>query len=189
MDETDVQDAEQKMIQEMHAEWAQGLCEMQRKFADDMTSEMTDVRNNLAHIRELFGVLIRRERCVETTAKIAASRLDKIEREQDEADDVEHETNFQEAFTNQSKAAKMLVDKWFIDKGYGFGKAPTGEIVFIHAKAVQGAEVLMIGTDAWVQVVNDDVRAQGGIELEKLGSEIRGRLRGTKRKRTRWPSR
>ena len=41
----------------------------------------------------------------------------------------------------------MLVDKWFVDKGYGFGKAPTGEIVFIHASAVQGAEVLTIGTD------------------------------------------
>ena len=50
----------------------------------------------------------------------------------------------------------MLVDKWFVDKGYGFGKDPTGEIVFIHASAVQSAEVLTIGTDAWVQVVNDD---------------------------------
>ena len=59
MDETDVQGAEHKMIQEMHAEWAQGLCEMQRKFADDMASEMTDVRNDLAHIRELLGVLVR----------------------------------------------------------------------------------------------------------------------------------
>ena len=57
---------------------------------------------------------------------------------------------------NQSKAAKVLVDKWFVDKGYGFGKAPTGEIVFIHASTVQGAEVLVIGTDALVQVVNDD---------------------------------
>ena len=55
----------------------------------------------------------------------------------------------------------MLVDKWFVDKGYGFGKALTGEVVFIHASAVQGAEVLTIGTDAWVQVVNDDARAQG----------------------------
>ena len=65
----------------------------------------------------------------------------------------------QEALSNQSKAVKVVVDKWFVDKGYGFGKAPTGEIVFIHASAVQGAEVLTIGTDAWVQVVNDDARA------------------------------
>ena len=56
----------------------------------------------------------------------------------------------------------MVVDKWFVDKGYGFGKAPTGEVLFIHAGAVQGAEVLTTGTDAWVQVVNDGARAQGG---------------------------
>ena len=55
----------------------------------------------------------------------------------------------------------MVVDKWFVDKGYGFGRAATGEIIFIHAIAVQGAEVLTIGTDAWMQVVNDDARAQG----------------------------
>ena len=34
--------------------------------------------------------------------------------------------------------------------------------MFVHASAVQGAEVLTIGTDAWVQVVNDDARAQEG---------------------------
>ena len=33
--------------------------------------------------------------------------------------------------------------------------------MFIHASAVQGTEVLTIGTDAWIQVVNDDARAQG----------------------------
>ena len=87
-----------------------------------------------------------------------------MEREQTEADDGEHEA---EALANQSKAVKVVVDKWFVDKGYGFGKAPTGEIVFIHASAVQGAEVLTIGTDAWVQVVNDDARAQGVYRAKK----------------------
>ena len=47
-----------------------------------------------------------------------------MERQQHEADDAEHEANFQEALTNQSKAVKVLVDKWFVDKGYGFGKGP-----------------------------------------------------------------
>ena len=55
----------------------------------------------------------------------------------------------------------MVVDKWFVDRDYGFGRAATGEIIFIHASAVQGAEVLTIGTDAWMQVVNDDARALG----------------------------
>ena len=37
-----------------------------------------------------------------------------------------------------------LADKWFVDKG----KVPTGKTVF--------------GTDARVQVVNDEARAEGG---------------------------
>ena len=149
---------------------------------------MWHVKNELAHLRELLGVLVRRETCAETKAVIAASRLDNMEREQYEADDAEHEANLQEAITNQSKALKVLVDKWFVDKGYGFGKAPTGEVVVIHASSVQGTEELTIGTAAWVQVVNDDARAQGGIEQRELGGETRGRPRGTKSKRTKWPN-
>ena len=155
------------MVQVVHAEWAQELREVRKKFADDMASEMTDVKNELAHVREMIGVLVRRERHAETKAEIAARRLDRMEREQTEADDAEHEASLEEALSNQSKAVKVLVDKWFVDKGYGFGKAPTGEIVFIHASAVQGAEVLTIGTDAWVQVVNDDARAQGGYRARR----------------------
>ena len=56
-------------------------------------------------------------------------------------------------------------------KGYGFGKVPTGEIVFILAGVVHGGEVLMIGMDAWVQVVNDEARAEGG----KRARNARGR--------------
>ena len=132
--------------------------------------------------RKSYSVLVRRERCAETKAEIAARR-------QDEADDAEHDANFQEAHTNQSKTVKVVVDKWFVDKGYGFGKAPKGEVLFIRGSAGQGAEVLMVGTDAWVQVVNDDARApRGGIELGEHGDGTRGDKRGTKRKRTRWPS-
>ena len=162
VDETDAQGPERKMIQVVHAEWAQELREVRRKFADDMASEMTDVKNELAHVRELLGFLVWRERCAEAKTEIAARRLDRMEREKDEADDAEHEANLQEALTNQSKAVMVVVDNWF-DKGCGVGKAPTGEVVFIHASAVQGAEVLTVGTDVWEQVVNDDARAQVGV--------------------------
>ena len=151
MDETDVQSPERELVQVVH----------------DVASDMSDVKNELAHVREMVGVLVRRERSAEHKAEAATRRLDRMEREQTEADDAEHEVNLQEALANQSKAVKVLVDKWFVDKGYGFGKAPTGEIVFIHASAVQGAEVLTIGTDAWVQVVNDDARAQGGYRAKR----------------------
>ena len=93
---------------------------------------MTDVKNELAHVREMIGVLVRRERYAENKAEIAARRLDRMEREQHEADDTEYEANLQEALS-----------------------------------AVQGAEVLTIGTDAWVQVVNDDARAQGGYRAKR----------------------
>ena len=177
VDETDAESPGCQMVQVVHADWAQELREERRKFTDDMTSDMSDVKNELAHVREMLGVLVRREGSAETKAEIAPRRLDRMEREQHEADDAEHEANLQEALSNQSKAVKVLVDKWFVDKGYGFGKAPTGEIVFIHASAVQGAEVLTIGTDAWVQVVNDDARAQGGVpSKESLGAKsVEGR--------------
>ena len=188
MDETDARSPGREMVQVIHAEWSQELREVRRKFADDVASEMTDVKNDLAHVRELLRALVRRERHAEAKTEIAARRLDRMEREQTEADDAEHEANLQEALATQSKAVKVVVDKWFVDKGYGFGTAPKGEIVFIHASAVQGAEVLTIGTDAWVQVVNDDARAQGGTEQREPGAETRGRPRGTKRTRTRWPN-
>ena len=177
VDETDARSPGRQMVQVVHAEWAQELREVRKKFADDVTSEMTDVKNELEHVRELLGVLVRRERHAETKAEIAARRLDRMEREQHEADDAEHEASLEEALSNQSKAVKVLVDKWFVDKGYGFGKAPTGEIVFIHASTVQGAEVLTIGTDAWVQVVSDDARAQGEVSSKKsLGAKrVEGR--------------
>ena len=84
-----------------------------------------------------------------------------MERERDQESEAECEAILEEALTNQSKVVKVIIDKWFVDKGFGFGKTPTGQVVCIHASAVQGAEVLKIGTDARVEVVNDDARAQG----------------------------
>ena len=120
------------------------------KPADDMVSEMRDLKSDLAYIRELLGVLVRKERCAETKAEIAARRLDRMERERDQESEAECEGTLEEALTNQSKVVKVIVDKWFVDKGFGFGKTPTGQSIFIHASAVQGAEVLKIGTDARV---------------------------------------
>ena len=83
VDETDARSPGREMVQVVHAEWAQELREVRKKFAHDMASEMTDVKNELTHVRELLGVLVRRERCAETKAEIAARRLDRMmEREQ-----------------------------------------------------------------------------------------------------------
>ena len=141
---------------------------------DDIRSEMRDVKTELLQVRELVGVLVRRERCAETKAEIASRKLNRMEREKDDADDAEHEADLQEALENQTKVVRLVVDKWFVDRGFGLGKTSTGEIVFIHASVVQGGEVLMVGTDAWAQVVSDHARAEGGIEHEEHGDETHG---------------
>ena len=155
---------------------------------DDVMLETRDVKSELLHVRELVGVLVRRERCAETKAETASRKLERMEREKDDADYAEHEADLQEALENQTKVVRLVVDKWFVDRGFGFGKTSTGEIVFIHASVVQGAEVLMVGTDAWAQVVSDHARAKGGIEHEEHGDETHGDKRGTRRRRTEWPN-
>ena len=70
---------------------AQEVRKMRKMVADDVMSEMRDVMCELLHVRELLGVMVRRDRSAETRAEIAARRLDRMEREQDEVDDAKHE--------------------------------------------------------------------------------------------------
>ena len=48
----------------------------------------------------------------------------------------------------------------------GSGKVLTGQVVFIHASVVEGAEVLMVGIDAWPQVVSDHDRSRRGMAID-----------------------
>ena len=156
--------------------------------ADVSTGVKSDITWTKELIRQMVEFLVRRERKLDAKTDVAVRRLERLEREQDEQDDHDREASMTEALADKTKVVKLVVDKWFVDRGFGFGKVPTGEIVFIHASAVVGAEVLTIGTDAWVQVVNDDARAQGGIEPDEPGDKTCGKQRRTKRKRTRWPN-
>ena len=132
---------------------------------DDVKSEVEHVKKDLKEARKMLEFLVRRERKVDTQTEVATRRLERLERENDDEEDR----------VDNTKVVKLVVDKWFVDRGFGFGKVPAGEIVFIHADAVVGAEVLTIGTDAWVQVVNDDARAQGGIEPDGPGDKTCGK--------------
>ena len=91
---------------------------------DDILLEMKDVKSELLHVRELIGVLVRKERCAETKAEIAARRLDRLEREQDEQDDKEHEANLQEALSDKTNVVKLAIDKWFVDKRLRLWQSP-----------------------------------------------------------------
>ena len=82
---------------------------------------------------------------------------------QDQDDDVER---FSDLVLPSSQSC-LCVSIASSDKGYGFGKAPSGEVVFIHASAVHGAEVLVVGTEAWTQVVSDHARVEGGYRARK----------------------
>ena len=121
----------------------------------------------LREIRRMVEFLVHRERKLDVRTDVAARRLERLERESSQLEDEEHETSLEGALTDRTKVVKLIVDKWFVDKGYGFGKAPSGEVVFIHASAVQGAEVLVVGTDARTQVVSDHARAEGGYRARK----------------------
>ena len=90
--------------------------------------------------------LVRRERKLDVKAD---RRLERLEKEHSQ---LEHEASLPDDLAERTKVVKLVVDKWFVDKGFGSGKVPTGGIVFIHASVVRGADVLMIGTDAWCRL-------------------------------------
>ena len=136
---------------------------------------------DLREIRRMVEFLVRRERKLDVKADVAVRRVFRLEKERSQLDDEEREASLLDALADRTKVVKLVVDKWFVNKGFGFGKVPTGEVIFIHASVVRGAGVLMIGADAWVQVVRDDARAQEGIELAKPGDTPRGKRRETSR--------
>ena len=121
----------------------------------------------LREIRRMVEFLVHRERKLDVKTDVVARRLERLERESSQLEDEEREAGLGEVLTDRTKVVKLIVDKWFVDKGYGFGRAPTGEVVFIHASVVQGAEVLVVGTEAWTQVVSDQARAEGGYRARK----------------------
>ena len=129
-----------------------------------------DWTQDLREIHRMVDFLVRRERKLDMKADVAVRRLARLEQEHSQLKDEEREASLPDALADRTKVVKLVVDKGFIDKGFNFGKVPTGEVIFIHASVVRGAEVLMIGTDAWVQVVRDDARAQGVSCMQSLGT-------------------
>ena len=121
----------------------------------------------LREIRRMVEFLVHRERKLDVKTDVAARRLERLERESSKLKDEEREASLEEALADHTKVVKLTVDMWFVDKGYGFGRAHSGEVVFIHASVVQGAEVLVVGTESWTQVVSDHARAEGGYRARK----------------------
>ena len=125
---------------------------------------------------------------IDVKADVVVRRLARLEKEHPQLEDEEREASLPDALAGRTKVVKLVVGKWFVDKGFGFGKVPTGEVIFIHVSVVPGAELLTIGTDAWVQVVRDDARAQEGIEHVKPGDTRRGKRRERQVEQAEWQS-
>ena len=90
---------------------------------------MECVKEELKEMKKMLEILVRRERKVDVRTEVAVTKLQRLEKERDEENDKEHEASLKEALADKTKVVKLVVDKWFVDKGYGFGKVPTGEIV------------------------------------------------------------
>ena len=121
--------------------------------------KLEDVAKDVQEVGKSVKLLVQRERTVDIKTHVAIRRLERLEKETVQQDHQKHEAGLTEAFADKSKAAKLVFDKWFVDKGFGFGRVQTGETIFVNASVVQGGEVLMVGTDAWAQVESDDARA------------------------------
>ena len=92
----------------------------------------------------VVAFLVRRERKLDVKADVAIRRLERLEQENLQMEDEALEASLPESLADKTKVVELVVGKFFVDKGFGFGKVPTGEVVFIHASVVRGAEDLTI---------------------------------------------
>ena len=109
---------------------------------------LVDVAKEVQEVKKLVEFLVLRERKLDVKTDGAVRSVDRLN---NQLEDEEHEASLTDALADKSKVAKLLVDWWFVDEDFGFGKVQTRESVFIHASVVRGAEVLTIGTHAWAE--------------------------------------
>ena len=109
--------------------------------------------------QKLTDLLVRHERNVAMKTEVASRRLERMEKEKDNEADTENEANLEQAVEDKSKFAKLVVDKWCGDKGFGFGKVKRRSSSM--PALTKERCLLMVGTDAWTEVVSDGARAKG----------------------------
>ena len=85
---------------------------------DDVKSGVEHVKEDLKEVRKMLELLVRRERKVDTQTEVATRRLERLEREKDDEEDQEREANLEEALADKTKVVKLVVDKWFVDRGF-----------------------------------------------------------------------
>ena len=78
----------------------------------------------LREIRRMLEFLMQRERKLDVKTDVAARRLERLEKGSSQLEGEEREASLEEALADHTKVVKLTVDKWFVDKGFGFGKDP-----------------------------------------------------------------
>ena len=73
----------------------------------------------LRETRRMIEFLVKRERKLDVRTDVAARRLERLEKESSQLEDVEREASLEEALADHAKVVKLTVDKWFVDKGFG----------------------------------------------------------------------
>ena len=94
---------------------------------------IVDWTQDLRENRRMVEFLVRRERKLDVKADVAVRRLAWLEKEHSQLEDEEREASLPDALADRTKIVKLVVDKWFVDKGFGFGP---------QAKSSSSAQVL-----------------------------------------------
>ena len=91
---------------------------------------------------------------------MAVRRLERLEKENFQLEDEEHEASFADVLADKAKVAKLLVETWFVDKASASAKSPPTKSSSSTPALSKAPRSSRSAQDAWVQVVNDDARAQ-----------------------------
>ena len=113
----------------------------------------TPSSTQLDRIEAMLVQLVRRERIAEVKGEIAARSLTRLEEDtpvDDEAKDLEDAVQHR-------RVMRCKVDKWLIDRGFGFAMAQ-GQTVFVHASVVRKAEFLRKDSLVMLKIVADPSR-------------------------------
>ena len=85
---------------------------------------IVDWTQDLREIRRMVEFLVRRKRKLDVKADVAVRRLERLEKEHFQLEDEERDASLPDALADRTKVVKLVVDGWFVDKGFGFGKTP-----------------------------------------------------------------
>ena len=127
------------------------------KEEEERTEEFAQV---LRGIRRMVEFLLRREMKLDVKTDVSVRRLERLEKENDEEEDEEREASLTDALSDKTKVAKAGRRQVVRRQRLWLRQCPVLR-GGLHPRKRCGRCEGLIGTDAWLQVVNDDARVPG----------------------------